>query len=187
MDVPSKTPSRIFESLGFEVARSMGRPQSDKKSRHGSERQEREGARPYGPQREIQAHEERLGDIELPTAHLDAHNFGSLVRPTTCRSAAMAVAMFAQDGRSRNADPGEVRAPRSAIDCCNGWLGGLLVADDVLPRYGVTLAEMFVSSLPGPPAVGLPVQYTRTRPNVSANTQNASRRAIRRRTDAITG
>jgi hypothetical protein len=67
------------------------------------------------------------------------------------------------------------------------WLGGLLAADDLAPHYRVPLAEIFVSSRPGPSTVALPVVFTCTRPNVSTNTQNASRRYIRPRNAVSTG
>jgi hypothetical protein len=60
-------------------------------------------------------------------------------------------------------------------------------SDNLDPNYGVRLAEMFVSSRPGPATAALPVVFTCTRPNVSTNTQNASRRYIQRRNAVITG
>jgi hypothetical protein len=61
--------------------------------------------------------------------------------------------------------------------------GGTAVARD----YGVRFAETCVSSRPGPSAVGLPVVFTCTRPNVSTNTQRASKHAILRRNSVSTG
>ena len=52
--------------------------------------------------------------------------------------------------------------------------------------YGVRFTETCVSSRPGPSAVGLPVVFTCTRPNVSTNTQSASKRAIRPRNSVST-
>lgn len=56
-----------------------------------------------------------------------------------------------------------------------------------IPHGRVFLAEMFVSSRPGSSTVALPVLFTCTRPNVSTNTQRASKRAIRARSSVSTG
>jgi hypothetical protein len=67
-------------------------------------------------------------------------------------------------------------------------LHALLAAYDFAPHYRVSsLAEIFVSSRPGPSTAALPVVFTCTRPNVSTNTQNASRRYIQPRNAVITG
>jgi hypothetical protein len=75
-----------------------------------------------------------------------------------------------------------------SVQSRNAIMGALLAADDFAPHYRVpSLAEILVSSRPGPSTVALPVVFTCTRPNVSTNTQNASGRNIQRRNAAITG
>jgi len=64
---------------------------------------------------------------------------------------------------------------------CNGRLGDAAVQAEIVPVYGVRLPDTCVSARADPSVVDLPVELTCTRPNVTARTKRASKRAIRPR------